>query len=70
VIIHVDLSSSDPRVAPILRQIDELPAHTSARAECEGALYLALARVCWRDADRLRAAETRQTAKTTRRAET
>jgi hypothetical protein len=68
--LHVDLTSGDPKVAAILRRIDELPAHTSARAECEGALYLALARVCWRDADRLRAVEARRAATATRRVET
>lgn len=67
--IHVDLSSSDPKVESLLRQVEALPMGSSARSECEGALYLALARVCWRDADRCRELERHRAARDARRGE-
>lgn len=56
----VEFRTDDPAEAKILRLLDEMPTYTAARAECEAHLYLALARVAWRDADRFRALETKR----------
>jgi hypothetical protein len=57
--ILIDFRPGDAEAVEIIEALNQFPPYTVERAEMEGHLLMVLARVSWREADRLRQAERR-----------
>jgi hypothetical protein len=58
--IEVQFSAQDEKGREILEALNQFPEYSLERAEMEGHLFMVLARVSWREADRIRLLERRQ----------
>jgi hypothetical protein len=61
--ITVEFRAEDDGAREILTAISQFPNYTVERAEMEAHLFLVLARVAWREADRYRATERKRAAR-------
>jgi hypothetical protein len=57
--ILVEFKAEDSEAAEIIEALNQFAPYTVERAEMEAHLFMVLARVSWRDADRLRQTERR-----------
>jgi hypothetical protein len=65
--IIVEFKAEDDQGREILAAISQFPNYTVERAEMEAHLFLTLARVAWREADRYRASERKRAQREARR---
>ena len=57
--LQVTFKAEDEGAAAIVEAVNQFQPYTVERAEMEAHLFMVLARVAWREADMLRAAERR-----------
>jgi hypothetical protein len=57
--LRIDFRAEDEGAAEIVKAVNQFQPYTVERAEMEAHLFMVLARVAWREADMLRAAERR-----------
>jgi len=68
--LQVTFKAEDEGAAAIVEAVNQFRPYTVERAEMEAHLFMVLARVAWREADRLRAAERRTARRLAKREET
>jgi len=60
----IDFTPENEGEKEVLIALNQFPAYTLERCELEAQLYLMLAKIAWRDAERIRQSKVRKYAKT------